>query len=297
MISRQDASTNEAIVAFFRDSGPFQELAERELAKVTRRDDEDAEKLLQGTQLAVEKGLLPDALEVELVRRIKVEGRDVDARCNEIIQLLGDAPATGCVVTLQGLSGTGKGTTVSRLKELLPNARTWSNGNLFRSLALLAGAYAEQYGVPLEKALEPDVMASLVDMLEFDDFGNGFDVKIDGLGMKYMVSDIELSVLKQVKDIPTVAAATQGEVINFVQAALDKMSGAGTNVILEGREQTLNYIRTPHRFELFLENPALVGERQAALRVGAAALERLRAGAGQEPAAVLPEVLEELVGV
>ncbi|CAK0804023.1 unnamed protein product, partial [Prorocentrum cordatum] len=109
-----------------------------------------------------------------------------------IIQLLGDAPATGCVVTLQGLSGTGKGTTVSRLKELLPNATTWSNGNLFRSLALLAGAYAEKHGVPLEKALEPDVMASLVEMLEFDDFGNGFDVKIDGLGMKYMVSDIEV---------------------------------------------------------------------------------------------------------
>ena len=32
----------------------------------------------------------------------------------------------GCVMTLQGLSGTGKGTTVDKLKEKLPNAQTWS---------------------------------------------------------------------------------------------------------------------------------------------------------------------------
>lgn len=29
-------------------------------------------------------------------------------------------------MTLQGLSGTGKGTTVDKLKEKLPNAQTWS---------------------------------------------------------------------------------------------------------------------------------------------------------------------------
>ena len=33
----------------------------------------------------------------------------------------------GCVMTLQGLSGTGKGTTVDKLKEKLPNAQTWSD--------------------------------------------------------------------------------------------------------------------------------------------------------------------------
>ena len=39
---------------------------------------------------------------------------------------------------LQGLSGTGKGTTVSKLQAALPRAVSWSNGNVFRALTLLA---------------------------------------------------------------------------------------------------------------------------------------------------------------
>ena len=31
-----------------------------------------------------------------------------------------------------GLSGTGKGTTVAKLSEKLPNVTCWSNGNVFR---------------------------------------------------------------------------------------------------------------------------------------------------------------------
>ncbi len=50
---------------------------------------------------------------------------------------MGEAAKTGCVVVLCGLSGTGKGITVARLQTMLPNAETWSNGNIFRALTLL----------------------------------------------------------------------------------------------------------------------------------------------------------------
>lgn len=33
--------------------------------------------------------------------------------------------------------------------------------------------------------------------------------------------------------------------------------------LLEGREQTLNHIRTPNRFELVLDEPVIIGMRQA----------------------------------
>ena len=56
---------------------------------------------------------------------------------DEIISHLG-AGFNGGVLALVGLSGTGKGTTVEKLKSKLPNAITWSNGNIFRSLTLLA---------------------------------------------------------------------------------------------------------------------------------------------------------------
>merc|ERR1719473_2099196 len=93
--------------------------------------------------------------------------------------------------------------------------------------------------------------------------------------MKYFVSDIEKTVLKTVgKNIPKVAEVTQGEVVNFVQGALSKMAADGVNVLLEGREQTLNYIRTPHRFELVLEDTNIIGMRQAALVMGAKAYEK-----------------------
>ena len=46
----------------------------------------------------------------------------------------------------EGLSGTGKGTTVAKLQSLLPNASCWSNGNIFRALTLLAVTYCETHG-------------------------------------------------------------------------------------------------------------------------------------------------------
>ena len=45
---------------------------------------------------------------------------------------------------------------MDKLKTKLPNATTWSNGNVFRSLTLLAATWCEQEGVAgfdAEKAL------------------------------------------------------------------------------------------------------------------------------------------------
>ena len=65
-------------------------------------------------------------------------GKSADAVADAIIASLGDAPKRGCILVLQGLSGTGKGTTVAKLQATLPKCVSWSNGNVFRSLTLLA---------------------------------------------------------------------------------------------------------------------------------------------------------------
>jgi len=176
--------------------------------------------------------------------------------------------------TLEGLSGTGKGTTVAILKEKL-GATTWSNGNLFRSVTLLAVTYTEQNNCPLEDALTPERLASFMDMITFGKFNGKFDVQIDGLGYKALVSEVQNTDLKQSKvgkNIPTVAGVTQGEVINFVQGALQEMVADGMSILLEGRGQTLNYIRTPHRFCLVLSDEQIIGKRRAAQRMMAEAL-------------------------
>jgi len=243
--------------------------------------------------------VLPAEVKVEPIVKVRVSGKTADQVADEIIEHLGDAPSKGCVMTLQGLSGTGKGTTVDKLKEKLPNAQTWSNGNLFRSFTLLGVTCAEQRGCELKDVLTAKDLASFCKMLEFDKYDTGFDVKIEGLGLRHFVSQVEKTVLKDSKvgkNIPTVAEVTQGEVIQFVNGALAKMAAGGVNVLLEGREQTLNHIRSPHRFELVLDDSAVIGMRQAAQQMGAKAYAKVKDTAADTSAikTALDGALDEL---
>jgi cytidylate kinase len=265
-----------AIIETYEGDLNFDMLGKHSLQELYDRDAEDAEKLQKGIQLAIDKGVLPAKIDVEETITFFADGLKPEEVTEEVIKALGDAPSKGCVMTLQGLSGTGKGTTVDMLKAKLPKAQTWSNGNIFRSLTLLAKTYAEQKQCKLEETLTPELLKEFLGYLTFDKFGDSFDTKIEGLGLNYMVSEVQNTVLKTVsKDIPTVAEKTQGEVITFIQDALQKMTAAGVNVLLEGRVQTLNYIRTPHRFELSLKDMSVVGKRQAALIMGESARKTL----------------------
>jgi hypothetical protein len=183
--------------------------------------------LAEGIALAVKKGAVPptDKLPLEKLNKIDVLGKSADEVAAEIVSALGDAPSRGCVLVLQGLSGTGKGTTVSKLQSLLPRASCWSNGNVFRALTLLAVTYCERHGIPFTaEALSPQLLSELVSCLHFERKAQSstgaveFDVRIEGLGIKAMVSQIANTLLKdpQVgRNIPTVARVTQGEVISF----------------------------------------------------------------------------------
>eukprot|EP00446_Apocalathium_sp_SHHI-4_P070351 CAMPEP_0177518690 /NCGR_PEP_ID=MMETSP0369-20130122/46667_1 /TAXON_ID=447022 ORGANISM="Scrippsiella hangoei-like, Strain SHHI-4" /NCGR_SAMPLE_ID=MMETSP0369 /ASSEMBLY_ACC=CAM_ASM_000364 /LENGTH=396 /DNA_ID=CAMNT_0018997829 /DNA_START=37 /DNA_END=1227 /DNA_ORIENTATION=+ len=307
VLARQDSATVRAVFDVLASDASFEAFTARQMQSIVRRDEEDGEKLKQGIQLAIDKGLLPEQVHVESARSVNVEGREVDDICSEIIEALGDAPQKGCVMTLQGLSGTGKGTVVTRLQQLLPNTHIWSNGNLFRAVTLLATTLAEQQGINLQEALRPTTLQTLMGMLKLVELADGeFDLKVDGLCLSYLASEVKNTVLKESRierSIPTVAGMTQGEVINFVRNALEQMTSSGYNVLMEGREQTLNYIRTPHRFEVILPNMALIGQRRAAQLVGARALDQIRCkGGGGEPGsevdvhAEIREALKALVG-
>eukprot|EP00747_Dinoflagellata_sp_TGD_P186325 gnl/TRDRNA2_/TRDRNA2_43302_c0_seq1.p1 gnl/TRDRNA2_/TRDRNA2_43302_c0~~gnl/TRDRNA2_/TRDRNA2_43302_c0_seq1.p1 ORF type:complete len:374 (-),score=104.93 gnl/TRDRNA2_/TRDRNA2_43302_c0_seq1:51-1118(-) len=300
VLSKQNSETSQAVLEAYKANPDFQKLSERLCNEIIQRDKEDGDKLAKGIQLAVDKGVLPANVEVEPTMKVSVTGKAADAVAGEIIAKLGDAPSKGCVMTLQGLSGTGKGTTVAKLQEKLPNAQTWSNGNIFRSLTLLAVTHSEKENCSLEDALTPELLAKFCDMLAFDKFNDKFDVKIEGMDLKYFVADVEKTVLKDskiAKNIPTVAGVTQGEVVKFVGGALTKMAEAGINVLVEGREQTLNHIRTPHRFELVLDDTSIIGKRQAALQMGGKAWDKVgkKADAGAEDVKkALDEALAEL---
>jgi len=168
---------------------------------------------------------------------------------------------------------------------------TWSNGNIFRSVTLLAATWCEQNNVTdIQQALTKENLASFMTMLSFGKFdGGNYDTRIQGLGLDLYVSQIQNTILKSPKvsqNIPTVAQVTQGEVILFAAQAVQTMITTDESnlfVLLEGRAQTVNYVPTPYRFCLILSDETLIGKRRAAQRLMAQALKDV-AAAGNESA-------------
>jgi hypothetical protein len=95
--------------------------------------------------------------------------------------------------------------------------------------------------------------------------------------------------------VQSVAEQTQGEVILFANAAIAKLRKAGMTILLEGREQTLDYIKTPYKFRLILSDSALIGKRRAAQLLVASVLQRIENDESrQDPVDVQAILVEEL---
>lgn len=288
-LARQDATTSASLIAYFEGAAAetreaFSALASTQAASISARDAEDDTELAAGIALAVQNGVLKPLETPPVYTNIDVLGKTPDQVCDEIVAHLSAARGTaagGCVVCICGLSGTGKGTTVAKLGEKIGPTAGWSNGNIFRSLTLLASTWCEQEGVPFDAAvLSPQNVSNWMQMIKFGRWeaeGKGWDTRIVGLGLDCFVSDIANTELKGPRTkgrIPTVAGVTQGEVVKFASDAVNQMAAGvdGAVVLLEGRQQTLDYIETPHRFCLTMSDPLLIGKRRAAQLVGAKAL-------------------------
>eukprot|EP00569_Conticribra_weissflogii_P007811 CAMPEP_0171341456 /NCGR_PEP_ID=MMETSP0878-20121228/10196_1 /TAXON_ID=67004 /ORGANISM="Thalassiosira weissflogii, Strain CCMP1336" /LENGTH=317 /DNA_ID=CAMNT_0011843691 /DNA_START=375 /DNA_END=1328 /DNA_ORIENTATION=+ len=307
VLSEQNANTTNAIIKHFSASEDFLTLSKAEGALILQRDEEDASKLQKGIDIAKGKGVIDPNFVPEEYITVDVLGKTPDQVADEILKRVRGESGSGAVVVLCGLSGTGKGTTVAKLQEKLQKEDgkqvvCWSNGNIFRSVTLLAATWCEQNGCDgfdAVKALTKENLASFMSMLEFKKFNGKFDTKISGLGIDALVSEVQntdLKVPKVAKNIPTVAEVTQGEVILFAADAIKKMGDDGIFVLLEGREQTVNYVRTPLRFTLTMSDMSLIGKRRAAQRLAAAALADVDEGAsGGEIVAALDCQLEKMV--
>jgi len=319
VLEKQNAATADAIINIYSSSSEFLTLATAEGDAILVRDKEDAEKLRAGIEYSTTRGVIDADFVPEPYVEIDASGKSSEYVCDTIIGYMEAAAEiktedVGSVVVICGLSGTGKGTAVTRLSERLSNTQqvvSWSNGNIFRSLTLLAVTWCEQ-NLPNgtfdpRLALTDQNIASFLYMLTFEPFHNNnnnnnqYDTRIHGLGLDLLVSDIQNTILKQPKismNIPTVAEKTQGEVIQFAANAIEIMSRGGVTILLEGREATVDYIRTPMRFALTFSDETLIGKRRAAQRLGAAALGMLVAGSGvteEEVKVVLDRELAKLL--
>ena len=278
-----DVATN-SVLDTLKANEEFLKLAESETKDILDRDEQDATALKKGIKLAQEKKVLPE-IEADPYTQIDVLGKSADNVADEMIEKLGESASSGCVLVLVGLSGTGKGTTVEKLKGKLSKATTWSNGNVFRCLTTLACDFAEKENIELEKladVLTPENLKAWTERLTFGKFDDKWDLEMTRLtDQKVRVSDVCNTLLKEPrvsKNIPTVASFTQGEVVNFAADACTQMGKDGSVVIVEGREDTVNFIPTPHRFCLTISDTSLIGKRRAAQRILAHALKEQEKG-------------------
>ena len=288
LLIKQDADTSNCIINILQNDEKFIYLSQFEGEQIFTRDEEDGTKLEAGIKIGIDRGSIPPEHNCTPYKTIDVLGKTPKDVVDIILSDVGEAAETGSLIVICGLSGTGKGTTAALLKETLPNCVTWSNGNIFRSITLLAAEFCEQNGCEFDKAkaLTDDNIRSFMKMLRFEKLESGWDVVIDGLGIKTSVGAIQNTDLKAprvAKNIPTVARVTQGEVITFASSAIEKMRRDGKNILLEGREQTVNYIPSKFRYTLTLSDLSLVGKRRAAQRLAAAtAKEMTKATAEQQ---------------
>eukprot|EP00948_MAST-09A_sp_MAST-9A-sp1_P000315 g315.t1 len=144
LVNEQGAKTTGMIIDLLKDYESFTALAKGQAELLLKRDQEDDAKLGVGIDAAIEKGILKELPEIEYTV-VNVAGKTPDAVADEILESVGKDAADqgGEIIVLAGLSGTGKGTTMKKLKEKIPNGINWSNGNIFRSLTLLAYTYVD----------------------------------------------------------------------------------------------------------------------------------------------------------
>mmetsp|Transcript_31766 Transcript_31766/g.36699 ORF Transcript_31766/g.36699 Transcript_31766/m.36699 type:complete len:353 (+) Transcript_31766:73-1131(+) len=325
LLARQNAETSSALIDHWKESESFALLANSEGESILKRDEEDATKLQKGIDVAKAKGVIDPLFVPEDYCKIDVLGQTANQVANDILKraeedkeskvqkgsgtlsntVFGcfvkkeskkteDKKEEGNVIVICGLSGTGKGTTVSTLKQNLEEEKKtvvcWSNGNIFRSITLLAATWCEMQedsdgSFDSAKACTKENLASFMDMLKFGKFNGKYDTHIKGLGLDMYVSEVqntELKAPKVAKNIPTVAEFTQGEVILFAAGAIKVMDDDGITVLLEGRKETVDYVRTPYRFTLMLSDKTLIGKRRAAQRLMASSLQAVGSGADTE---------------
>ncbi|KAG5500279.1 hypothetical protein JIQ42_04616 [Leishmania sp. Namibia] len=275
ILREQDDVCSSCVLALLKDNAAFQHLSKSEGEDILKRDNEDAEKLSEGIRIAIRKGIVSGKPDVSPVTKVNVAGLSAQEVTDKILAAL--PSKNGNVIILQGLSGTGKGTTVSKLRDALPKCVTWSNGNIFRSYTYLCNEVLSAQGKEItEENLTDELLASVEKRVTFVKCDDGmFHTMLDGTTR---VVDVQNTLLKAPlisSKVPTVAQQTQGEVIRFGSGAVKQLSADGYNVILEGRSQTLDYIASPLRFELVIPDVAVLGQRRAAQRVMAKALEML----------------------
>jgi len=261
----QGADLTGRIIELLGENPLFRKIAREELALLNRRDEEDAYKLDQGIEYALARGILtPRSGDAPSWMSLAVDGKTPREIFGEL-QLMLKGEAGGSVIALCGDSGVGKGTLVQLMLDEIGGTVTWSNGDMFRLLCLLT----------LREEPEIESRKERLEGIDYSALAGSVEITGEGVFLRdsgglVPLEDLKNGVLKQTainRLLPHMARFTQGQVINLTNRYLEL--NRKSTVLIEGRKQTLNFLKADRRFELIMVNREILGARRAAQKIAA----------------------------
>eukprot|EP00924_Labyrinthula_sp_SR-Ha-C_P013083 maker-scaffold_12-snap-gene-9.0-mRNA-1 protein AED:0.01 eAED:0.01 QI:73/1/1/1/1/1/2/143/324 len=297
ILRKQNSETSNYIISNFEDNSKFLDLSQKQTQLILRRDEEDGVELQKGVDIGINRGSLSPLTKKPAYHKVNVLGKSPAEVCQEILAEVSEDVNSGSVIVVVGNSGTGKGTTVAELSSLLPNCRTWSNGNIFRCFTLLSNKHCARNGFEVLSEHVEKIIPMFKESMLFDPEKQDIRVLNAELDLDFYVEDVKNTLLKT-KDIglniPLVAGLTQGEAVSFAKDAISLLKAKGNNILLEGRQQTVDFIESENRFELILSDPTMIGKRRIAQVISAKALNKLDVEEENDNADVL-ETITQLI--
>lgn len=272
MLERPNFQTVEGtqhIITSLSELPLFSKLSQLELRALLLRDQKDRQTLEAGVEYSITQRHLESLAAIPSYTPIIVDGKSVGTIAEEIVgKIEQDGGLNGNPLIISGLSGVGKGATVNKLREIIPESVVWSNGTIFR---LLAWHYLQKYpSVKLEEM--GDISSVLLGSTEIHINSRQIDILLqDGNGNRVPLSAIQKDLRSTAVEafVPEIAGVTQGPVINFTNRNITNLATDGFHPIIEGRVPSTHYVGTnnAHRFELVMQDETVLGERRAAQKV------------------------------
>jgi Mg/Co/Ni transporter MgtE len=106
LLTEQNANTTNAIIRHFADSSPFLSLSSAEGAQILQRDEEDAQKLQRGIDIAKEKGVIDPNFKAEEYIAVDVLGKSPDMVADEILDKVRKQEGEGVRTVMSYLSNS-----------------------------------------------------------------------------------------------------------------------------------------------------------------------------------------------
>lgn len=190
-------------------------------------------------------------------RTIDVDSGKIEGVENVVDVIVKEIGPSVCIISIEGVSGTGKSATAESLHKRLGTIK-FSFGELFRYLTLKT---LENHNINYEELFE-NLNYRIEKPTLFAEIFKNKNYRIDGEKIHLYDGDVNVSekhltdlrAKELEEELPHVAAKTQKNVISFAATEIERLRGNLKKIVLlEGRNFTLDFLPSDLRIRLIAD--------------------------------------------